>query len=269
MQACQEATMKEFESVNYSVVNSVATISLNRPAAMNSINRQLRQDLHAAITRANADDTIRVVVLAGEGRGFCAGADLAEDFKLHHEKVEQQIKQEYKPLLLAIHQSPKIYISSVNGAAAGIGSALAMVCDLTIMADNAYIYQAFAAIALVPDGGASWHLVNQLGYKRAFEMIVECEKMPAATCLELGLSNRVVAADTLPSATQAWAEKLSQGAPLAQAYIKQILKSVPGQSLAQTIDLEAELQNITTTSKDSIEGIAAFFEKRAPHFIGE
>ena len=105
-----------------------------------------------------------------------------------------------------------------------------MVCDLTIMADNAYIYQAFAAIALVPDGGASWHLVNQLGCKRALEMIVECEKMPAAMCLELGLANRVVAADTLQSATRVWAEKLSQGAPLAQGYIKKILKSVPAEN---------------------------------------
>jgi 2-(1,2-epoxy-1,2-dihydrophenyl)acetyl-CoA isomerase len=260
--------MSPFETVKYTIHNQVATIRLNRPKAMNAFNVQLRKELLAAIERANADDGVRVVVLAGEGRGFSAGADLSEDYKPFHDKVEDQIKLEYKPFLMAIHSSPKIFMSSIRGPAAGIGSALAMVCDLTIMAEDAYIFQAFAAIALVPDGGVSWHLLHQLGYKRAFEMIVEAEKMSARTCLQLGLANRVVATEDLPAATQAWAEQLARGAPLAQRYIKQILKQVPSQTLSETIDMEAQLQTVVITSNDAAEGVTAFFEKRTPVFTG-
>lgn len=261
--------MNDFATVNYSVHNRVATIRLNRPKAMNSFTSQMRKDLQAAVDRANSDTDVRVVVLGGEGRAFCAGADLTEDFHPEFATVEAQIKDSYKPLLLAIHNSEKLFIASVKGAAAGAGCALALTCDLVIMAENAYLYQAFSAIALVPDCGASWHFVNQLGSKRALQMIVEAEKLPAASCLELGFANRVEAVDELDAATQAWAEKLASGAPLAQRYIKQIVNRVPQMSLAQTIDLEAELQNETIASKDFVEGTTAFFAKRPARFTGE
>lgn len=261
--------MSQFETVNYRVDQRVATIRMNRPRVMNAVNEQLRRDLLAAVGMANADDEVRVIVLGGEGRGFCAGADLTEDPRPHYDSVEQQIKESYKPVVMALYHSDKITLSSVRGAAAGAGSALAMVCDLTIMADSAYIYQAFAAIALVPDCGASWHLVHQLGRKRAFQVIVEGEKIAASSCLELGLANRVVAADELDHATQAWAEKLAAGAPLAQRYVKQLLRRVPHNTLEQSIDLEAELQNDCIASQDFAEGTAAFFEKRPAVFSGK
>ncbi len=183
--------MSDFETVRYAVDQGVALITLNRPAVMNAFNGQMRRELLAAVRRAIDDAGARVVVLTGEGRGFSAGADLADGVP---PLVQQQIDEEYKPVLMAISEAPKPFISAVNGAAAGIGSSFAMACDLTVMADNAYIYQAFMAIALVPDGGATWHLVRQLGRKRAFEVIVEGERMSAARCLELGLANRVVPA---------------------------------------------------------------------------
>jgi len=261
--------MSEFKTVNYSVTSHVGTIRLNRPEAMNSFNVDLRKDLLAAVNQADSDDNVRVVVIGAEGRAFCAGADLMESYRDFYDTIEEQILEEYKPFLVAIHNSPKIFISSVQGAAAGIGSALAMVCDLSIMAEDAYIYQAFAAIALIPDGGASWHLVNKLGYKRAFEMIVEGEKMPAKTCVELGLANRVVPNEKLATVTQAWAENLAAGAPLAQKFSKEVLKKALSMTLSEVIDLEASRQNITITSRDHKEGGAAFFEKRQPNFIGE
>ena len=143
--------MSTDETVSYQVENRVATILLNRPGALNAVNEAMRRELLAAVDRANADSDVRVIVLGGRGRAFCAGADLTEDYRPRYDSVDQQIKESYKPVLLALYHSEKITLSSVRGAAAGAGSALAMVCDLTIMADSAYIYQAFAAIALVPD----------------------------------------------------------------------------------------------------------------------
>lgn len=261
--------MSEFKTINYSVTHRVATIRLNRPKAMNAFNAELRRDLLAAVNKANNDNNVRVVIIGAEGKGFCAGTDLKENFRDCHNTIEALIVKEYKPFLMAIHNSPKLFISSAQGAVAGIGSALAMVCDLSIMAEDAYIYQAFAAIALIPDGGVTWHLVNKLGYRRALEMIVEGEKIPAKTCVELGLANRIVATEELAGATQAWAEKLAAGAPLAQRYSKELLQKAMSITLSEAIDSEARRQNITIESQDYKEGTAAFFAKRRPNFMGK
>ena len=257
--------MSDFETVRYAVDEGVALITLNRPAVMNAFNGQMRRELLAAVRRAIDDAAVRVVVLTGEGRGFSAGADLADGVPA---LVQQQIDEEYKPVLMAISEAPKPFISAVNGAAAGIGSSFAMACDLTVMADNAYIYQAFMAIALVPDGGATWHLVRQLGRKRAFEVIVEGERMSAARCLELGLANRVVPAERLLEETLAWARAIAKKAPLALRYSKEALNKAMQLDLADTISYEAKLQNITFISEDTREGVQAFFEKRPPVFKG-
>jgi len=257
--------MSDFETVRYAVDQGVALITLNRPAVMNAFNGQMRRELLAAVRRAIDDAGVRVAVLTGEGRGFSAGADLADGVP---PLVQQQIDEEYKQVLMAISEAPKPFISAVNGAAAGIGSSFAMACDLTVMAENAYIYQAFMAIALVPDGGATWHLVRQLGRKRAFEVIVEGEKMSAARCLELGLANRVVPAERLLEETLAWARAIAKKAPLALRYSKQALNRAMQLDLADTISYEAKLQNITFISEDAREGVQAFFEKRPPVFTG-
>lgn len=260
--------MNGTNTILYSTKEAVATIQLNRPKSMNAFNRQMREELLKAIDTATNDDRIQVVVISGIGPGFSAGADLKEDYREYHAEVEGQIILEYKPFLMAIYNSPKIFIASIHGAAAGIGSALAMVCDLSIMAQDAYIYQAFAAIALVPDGGTSWHLLKTLGYRRALEAIIEAEKISAPKCFELGLTNRVVPTEQLSKETEQWAAKLAKGSPLAQKYTKQILQQALSLSLPEVIDLEAKLQNITVPSQDSREAISAFFEKRQPVFRG-
>ena len=261
--------VSDFATVLYSVKNRVATISLNRPESLNSFNVQMRQDLLAAIRQADADTNVRVVVIDGCGRGFSAGADLTESYIDFHDNIEGQLIKEYKPFLMAIHDSSKIFISSIKGVAAGIGSTLAMACDLSIMEENAYIFQAFSAIGLIPDGGASWHLLRTLGKKRAFAMIIDADKVSAKACLELGLTNRVVSTDELSEATQAWAEKLAAGAPLVQKYAKEVLQKGLHMALTDVIDLEATYQNIVVVSEDAAEGSAAFFEKRQPVFKGK
>ena len=169
---------------------------------------------------------------------------------------------------MAISEAPKPWISAVNGAAASIGSAFAMACDLTSMADNAYLYQAFSAIGLIPDGGATWHLAHTVGRKKAFELIAFGEKLSATDCLKLGLCNKVVTKDTLLPEAKKMAQLLATKAPLALRYTKEALSNAMNASLANTISDEARLQEICANSDDAKEGASAFLEKRPAHFTG-
>jgi 2-(1,2-epoxy-1,2-dihydrophenyl)acetyl-CoA isomerase len=261
--------MRNYETVLVERHDSVAVVSLNRPDKLNSFDSVLRRELLLAVREVNEDDGVRVVILTGAGRAFSAGADLADmpEDKTNF-RVEDQLNGEYKPALMEIHEAPKPWISAVNGACAGIGSALGMVCDLTVMAEDAYIYQAFSAISLVPDGGATWHLVRTLGRKRAYEVIVTGEKIRADKCLQWGLCNRVVPADKLLEETLAWANEIAAKAPLSLRYAKQALNAAVENSVSDTISAEAKLQHTCITSEDAQEGVVAFMQKRAPVWKG-
>ena len=260
--------MSNFETITYTVTNSVATIALNRPKAMNAISQQMRLELKQAIASAEESTEVRVVVLRAEGRGFSSGTDLSEGLA-GFETIDDQIQQEYKPVIMAIANSSKPYIASVHGAAAGIGGALAMSCDLAILGEGAFLYLAFAGLSLVPDGGIAHHIVNAMGYRKAYQAYVECARIPAQDCLEYGLANKVVPDEELASATQAWAESLAEGAPLAQKFGKQIMRNVHTSSFEETLDLESKLQNNCSGSQDSAAAISAFFEKKKPVFVGK
>ena len=260
--------MSKFKTVIYQASNGIATIKLNRPEARNAFTQQMRQELLAAIKQANADDEVRVVVLTGEGKVFSAGADLKAGLEGFN-RIGDQIIQEYQPIIEAIDQAEKLYIAVINGAAAGIGGALAMVCDLAVIADDGFIYQAFAAIGLVPDGGSSYHLVHRLGYRRALEMIVQAEKMGAEDCLKYGLVNKVVPADALLAEAQDWAAALAQGSPLSQKNAKKLLKLAQSADLMSVIEAEAEVQNDLFVSEDFINATKAFFNKQKPVFKGK
>ena len=259
--------MTEYENVIVTRLGQVAVVALNRPDSLNAFNSALLRDLRPAIEEVNNDETIRVAILTGTGRAFSAGADLTEDMGAGF-KVEDQLNGEYKPILMSITDAPQPWISAVNGAAAGIGSAFAQACDLSVMAQDAYIYQAFAAIGLIPDGGATWHLVHTLGRKRAYELIVSGEKLKAEKCLSLGLCNRIAATDTLLDETMEWAQELAGKAPLSLRYAKHALNAAMADTLPDTISNEARLQHLCITSEDFAEGVTAFKEKRAPKWGG-
>ncbi|MCB1689539.1 MAG: enoyl-CoA hydratase/isomerase family protein [Halioglobus sp.] len=261
--------MANYATVKVERHGSVAVVSLNRPDKLNSFDAVLRRELLPAVREVNDDDSVRVVVLTGAGRAFSAGADLGDmPEDRTNFRVEDQLNCEYKPILMEIFEAPKPWISAINGACAGIGSAFGMVCDLTVMADDAYLYQAFAAISLVPDGGATWHLVRTLGRKRAYEVIVTGEKIRADKCLDWGLCNRVVPADKLLEDTLAWAAEIAGKAPLSLRYAKQALNAAIEESVGDTITKEAKLQHICITSQDAQEGVVAFIQKRAPVWQG-
>jgi len=227
----------------------------------------MRLELMEVVERIEQDDSIRIVIFTGEGRAFSAGADLTEGMPGYSSFVDQ-CEAEYKPWLMAMHDSKKIYIAAVNGACAGIGSAVAMNCDLMIMADDAYLYQAFSAIGLMPDGGANWLLLQKLGYQRAFEMAIDAGKLSAQQCLELGIANEVVPAEQLLSAASQWAQKLAKGAPLSQAATKQLMRRASSMSYSQVIEQEAILQSELLNSEDVQNAVAAFLDKQTIEFKG-
>jgi 2-(1,2-epoxy-1,2-dihydrophenyl)acetyl-CoA isomerase len=259
--------MKDLDTVRYEQDGAVAVITINRPDAMNSFNTALRLDLRAAFEHAEGDRSVRAVVLTGEGRSFSAGADLKSSMDTD-KSVEQQLQTEYRPILECIARMPQPVIAAVGGSAAGIGMSYALHCDLMIMADNAFLLSPFATISLVPDGGLNWMLVQQLGYRRAFQLSVEAERIPAARCVELGLCNRAVPADKLLAEARAWAASLAERAPLSLAATKQAMRHAAAADWASTFDIEAPLQRKLRNSSDCVEGVAAFFEKRKANFTG-
>jgi 2-(1,2-epoxy-1,2-dihydrophenyl)acetyl-CoA isomerase len=252
--------------VKYAQHDKVAVITLHRPDAMNSFNTELRAALAFALEKAHEDDSVRAVVLTGEGRSFSAGADLKASID---RDVSEILLDEYRPIQETIAKIPKPVIAAVSGSAAGIGLSIALQCDLLIMADNAFMLSPFTTISLVPDGGMNWLLVRQLGYRRAFQLSVESERIPADRCVELGLANKTVPAEELLSAALEWAETLAQRAPLSLAATKKVMRFAADHQWADAYDMEAQLQGELLGSDDNREGVQAFFEKRAPKFEGK
>lgn len=262
---------QQYEAVTIERDGAVARLVMNRPDALNAFNTALRRDMMAAVRELNADSDLRVVILAGAGRAFSAGADLAEGFGGDSGGgvvTELMLNEEYKPSIVGISESPKLWIAEVQGAAAGVGSAFAMACDFMVMAEEGYLYQAFAAIGLIPDGGATWQLLRAVGRKRALEIILGGERIYGPRCLELGLCNRVTSAEALQEETRAWAETLAGKAPLAVEYSKRALNIADSATLAEMISREATMQHILIDSEDCREGVTAFFEKRPATFRG-
>jgi 2-(1,2-epoxy-1,2-dihydrophenyl)acetyl-CoA isomerase len=259
--------MSELETVRYSQHEAVAVITIYRPDAMNSFNTQLRRELLAAFRQASNDRNVRAVVLTGEGRSFSAGADLKGDLS-GNRPVDQQLHLEYRPIFECIAEMGQPVIAAVGGSAAGIGMSYALACDLLMMADNAFLLSPFTTISLVPDGGLNWLLVQQIGYRRAFQLSIECERISAARCVELGLANRTAPADSLLDEALAWAHSIAERAPLSIAATKKAMRHAAGHDWASTFDVEAPLQRRLRESEDCAEGVAAFFEKRKPHFKG-
>jgi 2-(1,2-epoxy-1,2-dihydrophenyl)acetyl-CoA isomerase len=216
------------EAVRYERLGPVAIITLDRADSLNGFTDELRADLHRALETARDEVEVRAVVIT----------------------------------------IPKPVIAAVNGFAAGIGLSFALQCDLVVMAEDAFLLSPFTTISLVPDGGANWMLVRQLGYHRAYELSIESTRITASRCVELGLANRIAPAESLLDDAIAWAGDLAKRAPLSLAATKRAMRFAMDEPWGPSYDLEARLQGDLLASDDATEGVAAFFEKRAPEFKG-
>jgi 2-(1,2-epoxy-1,2-dihydrophenyl)acetyl-CoA isomerase len=250
---------------------AVAVLTLDRPDAMNAINPQLGDDLRQALEDAAGDDQVRAVLLTGNGRAFSSGADLKAGFDPTpegHPDVGKALRERYHPIITAIRTMPKPVVAAVNGPAAGIGLSFALACDLVVAAESAYFLLAFVNIGLVPDGGSSFLIPERVGFARAAEMAMLGEKIPAARALEWGLINRVTADDALQDEAGALADRLSEGPTRSYAGTKRQLNAWQFARMETQLELEASIQSDLAASRDFMEGVTAFVQKRPASFEG-
>lgn len=244
----------------------VATLTLNRPDALNALNAELRRELLSAVKAAARDDEVRAVILTGVGRGFCAGADLRGGSE--ERQFRRVLTAEYNPLIEAIRACPKPVVAAVNGVAAGAGMSLALAADLVVAAQEARFVPAFHRIGLVPDSGLARTLVRALGRHRAFEILVGERSFGADEAHEAGLVAAVVPAGALLEVARELAERLAAGPTRAFALTKRLLASAEDATLSEALAEEAALQELAGRTEDHAEGVAAFAEKRDPAFRG-
>jgi 2-(1,2-epoxy-1,2-dihydrophenyl)acetyl-CoA isomerase len=257
-------------TIRYDVADAVATITIDRPDALNALDVATKVALREAFERAAADDAVRAVVLTGAGRGFCVGQDLRE----HADALESgdtsldTVRAHYNPLVQAVVGTPKPVVAAVNGMAAGAGASLAFACDFRVAADSAAFLMAFARVGLGPDTGASWTLPRLVGWGRAAAMLMLAEPVSAAQALEMGVVNVVVpAAEVLAAATEL-AGRLAAGPTVAYAAIKRQLAVGGAGSLADALAAEAAAQQRAGATEDHVEATRAFVAKRRPTFTG-
>ncbi len=265
------AAPETLETLELVRADGVATITLSRPAALNAWNERLAVELASVIGQLADEETVRTVLITGQGRAFSAGADVAEGFPRGADgswDIHTRLVGVHHPIITGIRELPKPVVAAVNGPAAGIGCSLALACDLVVAAESAYFMLAFVKIGLAPDGGASAFVASRAGLGRGLEMALLGEAVPAQKALEWGLANSVVPDAELAASAAALAARLAAGPTLAYAAAKREFNAWAYGQLREQLALEADEQQLLAASHDNAEGVAAFVGKRPALFTG-
>lgn len=260
--------MMNYEAIRFEIDDAgVAVMTLNRPDVMNALNAQMRAEILHALRRI-PNEPVRVLVMTGAGRGFCAGQDLGDGGNAAQLDLERTLRDEYEPMLREIYDCPVPTLAAVNGAAVGAGANLALAADVVIASDVAYFTQAFTRIGLIPDAGGTYWLPRQVGFARAMGAALFAEPVTAHQAAEWGMIWEAVAEGAFDAHWRARAAKLAEGPTVTYAKVKEALRASYGNTLEDQLALEARLQGDCGRTRDFKEGVLAFLEKRKARFEG-
>lgn len=260
-----------YQNIRFEAQDGIARLTLNRPDKLNSFTGAMNAELRNALDAVQHDKSIRVLVITGAGRGFCAGQDLADPAMAMgpmQPDIGNVVEQNYKPLILALQNLRVPTVAMVNGIAAGAGASLALACDLVIAGKSAAFLQAFSKIGLIPDTGGTWFLPQRVGMARAMGLALLAEKLPAEKAAEWGLIWQAVDDSELASTVDKLAAQLAAMPTKALVRTRAAMHAAPNHTLEQQLSFEAGFMRELGWSPDFAEGVAAFMEKRAPKFTG-
>lgn len=250
--------------------NNVAHITLNRPEAFNSFNREMSSAFQGALKKADEDSGVRAVLLTGSGKAFSAGQDLKEVLdKENNPGFEKILKEGYNPIIKLLRNIKKPIVAAVNGVAAGAGANIALACDVVVASEHASFIQAFSKIGLIPDSGGTYFLPRLIGFQKASALMMLGDKVSAKEAERIGMIYAYFSAEEFEDKSLQLAEKLAQMPTKALGQIKELLNQSYKNSLSEQLDLEGKEQIQAAHSKDYEEGVNAFVEKRKPKFIGK
>jgi len=247
----------------------VAKITLHRAEKFNSFIREMALELQAALDKANSDNTIRAILLTGNGKAFCAGQDLTEAIDGSGPGIKRIVEEHYNPIVQKIRAIEKPIVCAVNGVAAGAGANIALCCDVVVACESATFIQAFSKIGLIPDSGGTFFLPRLIGFQRASALMMLGEKVSAKDALQMGMVYKVVEDAQLQAAAMELATNLSQMPTKGIGYTKRLLNESLFTTFEKQIAREGEMQVASTKTHDYTEGVNAFLEKRKPLFKGE
>lgn len=263
-----------YSKIKTSVADGIGVITLSDPSTLNAAGLDLMDELQQAFDGMKADETVRCVVLTGEGRGFCSGANLSGRGGAAPSNPDPEgpdagaaLESVYNPFVKSLRDYPLPIVTAVNGVAAGVGCSLALMGDIIVCAESAYFLQAFRRIGLVPDGGSTYLLPRLIGKARAMEMALMGEKVPAKTAVDWGLANRVVPDDQLMATAMEFAHNLATG-PKALGAIRKLMWESLDAEWADQLHAERLAQKHAGRTEDNREGILAFLQKRPALFKG-
>ena len=259
------------DAVLYDVSAAVATVTINRPDAMNSLDTATKEALRDAVIRAADDEAIRAVVLTGSGRAFCVGQDLKEhsdNIQFHPEAVWNTVAEHFNPIAMALATMPKPVVAAVGGVAAGAGASFAFACDFRILAETAGFNLAFTGVGLTADSGASWTLPRLVGRARAIELLMQPSTISADRALAMGLATSVVPTDEVLPRARELAGQLADGPTVAYGAVKRSLTYAATHDLGSALAFESEMQNLAGNTEDHLSAVRAFIAKEKPVFRG-